>query len=164
MAMRCAPATGVMSGGSSISKTLGARERGLNDRRQLRFRSDLRQYSARRFRHANEKGAGFYLACCKTYSARRNISADDKVNIAFVGVGLQGRQNLKALAHQNVVVICDVHAGYGHVAKSLAKHPDAKRFTDYRKMLDQLDKQIDAVVVCTPEHSHALISLTTAGG
>jgi predicted dehydrogenase len=111
----------------------------------LRFRCDLRQYSARRFRHANEKGAGLYLACCKTYSARRNISADDKVNIAFVGVGLQGRQNLKALAHQNVVAICDVHAGYGHVAKSLAKHPDA-------------------VVVCTPDYSHAFISLTPAGG
>jgi predicted dehydrogenase len=80
----------------------------------------------------------------------------DKVNIAGIGVGGMGAANLNALASQNIVALCDVDHEYA--ANTFKTYPQAKRYTDYREMLDR-QKDIDAVVIATPDHTHAVISM-----
>ena len=79
-------------------------------------------------------------------------SPGEKLNLAFIGVGGRGRANLDALATQNVVALCDVDQK--RAGNAFDKYPRAKRFVDFRRMLDDMDKQIDAVVVSTPDHTH----------
>jgi predicted dehydrogenase len=80
-----------------------------------------------------------------------------KLNLAFVGIGGRGVTNLQSMDSENVVALCDVDEK--RAAASFGKHPAAKRFTDYRKMLDQLHKQLDGIVVSTPDHTHAVIAM-----
>jgi predicted dehydrogenase len=79
------------------------------------------------------------------------------LNLAFVGCGGRGFDNLSELSGENVVALCDVDDR--QAAKAFGLHPKARRFRDYRKMLDAMHKHIDAVVVSTPDHMHAPISL-----
>lgn len=88
--------------------------------------------------------------------ASRASSPSEKLNIALVGVGGRGAANLEAVASQNVVALCDVDDR--RAAGSYAKYPNVPKFADYRKMLDELDRQIDAVVISTPNHLHAPIA------
>jgi predicted dehydrogenase len=78
----------------------------------------------------------------------------DTLNIAGIGVGGMGRANLANITGQNIVALCDVDWNYA--AKTFIDYPNAKKYMDYRKMLDEMDKDIDAVVIATPDHTHAL--------
>jgi predicted dehydrogenase len=81
----------------------------------------------------------------------------DKVNIAGIGIGGMGFNNLRNLESQNIVALCDVDDSY---ADKVYQHfPNAKRYKDFRVMLDK-QKDIDAVVIATPDHTHALITIT----
>jgi predicted dehydrogenase len=86
--------------------------------------------------------------------AARPLPAGEKVNVAVVGVANRGRDNLSGVAKHNVVAVCDVDEKYLASARDLA--PNAKTYTDWRKMLEQND--IEAVVVATPDHNHAVIT------
>jgi predicted dehydrogenase len=97
-----------------------------------------------------------------------NLAPSDKANIAFIGIGNYGSVNLRELATQNIVAICDVDwrypsevPGKSTMAEVVAEnYPQAKRFDDWRIMLEQSDKSIDSVVVCGADHSHAAAALT----
>ncbi len=78
----------------------------------------------------------------------------DKLNIGCIGIGGQGGGNVDAVRGENLVALCDVDTR--RAARSLKKYPDVKQYRDFRKMLDEMDKQIDAVVVSTPDHTHAV--------
>jgi predicted dehydrogenase len=80
----------------------------------------------------------------------------EKLNIAGVGVGGMGKNNVRACASENIVALCDVDANYA--AKVFADYPQAKVYRDFRQMLDR-QKDIDAVIVATPDHTHAPIAL-----
>ncbi|MFZ1789941.1 MAG: Gfo/Idh/MocA family oxidoreductase [Saprospiraceae bacterium] len=83
-----------------------------------------------------------------------------KVRTAHIGVGGMGAEDLKSISsHPNVEVyaLCDVDAERLAQAKML--HPKAKTFADYRVMFDQIGKNIDAVIVSTPDHTHAPASM-----
>ncbi|HIQ20441.1 MAG TPA: Gfo/Idh/MocA family oxidoreductase [Planctomycetes bacterium] len=82
---------------------------------------------------------------------------NDRLNIAGIGVGGRGRANLEAVKSENIVALCDVDTRIA--ADTLKRFPSAQRFRDFRKMLDQMEKQIDAVVVSTPDHTHAVASM-----
>ena len=80
----------------------------------------------------------------------------DKLNIAGVGIGGMGFANLKNLESQNIVGLCDVDWKYSQ--RVFDYFPKAKKYYDYRKMYEELGKSIDAVVVATADHTHALIA------
>jgi predicted dehydrogenase len=84
-------------------------------------------------------------------------SANERLNIAAVGVGGMGKNNVKAVASENIVALCDVDEQYA--GPVFNEYPNAKKFRDYRKMLDQMDKQIDAVIIATPDHTHAVVAM-----
>jgi GFO/IDH/MocA oxidoreductase family protein len=84
-------------------------------------------------------------------------TASDKLNIAVVGCGGQGAENLHQVAGENLVAFCDVDEK--RAAEAFRKYPKVRRFRDYRKMLDAMHRQIDAVVVSIPDHMHAPVSL-----
>lgn len=81
------------------------------------------------------------------------IAPSDKLNIAGIGVGGVGRRNLANMKTENIVALCDVDWHYAD--KTFKDYPDAKRFKDWRVMFDEFGKSIDAVMVATPDHSHA---------
>ncbi|RME95258.1 MAG: gfo/Idh/MocA family oxidoreductase [Verrucomicrobia bacterium] len=86
-------------------------------------------------------------------------SPNERLNIAGIGVGSRGGADVNSMASegQNIVALCDVDSKYA--GKMFDKYPKARRFTDYRKMLDAMDKEIDAVVIGTPDHTHAVIAM-----
>jgi predicted dehydrogenase len=75
-----------------------------------------------------------------------------KVNIAVIGVGGQGQENWRECTNENVVALCDVSETAA--AEGFKKFPEAKRFKDFRVMFDKMAKEIDAVIVATPDHTH----------
>jgi predicted dehydrogenase len=87
----------------------------------------------------------------------RVLGANEKVNIAAVGIGNRGGGVLKSIDQTglvNVVALCDVALGSKHTVESEAKFSSAKKFTDFRQMFDKMENQFDAVLVCTPDFSH----------
>lgn len=85
-------------------------------------------------------------------------SANNRLNIAGIGVGGMGRGNLNAINKtENVVALCDVDWSYAK--GTFEQYPNAKKFKDYRVMLDEMGKDIDAVIIATPDHTHAVIAM-----
>jgi len=80
----------------------------------------------------------------------------EKLNIAGVGAGGMGRSNIKACSGENIVALCDVDDE--RAAETYKLHPNAKKYRDFRKMLEK-QKDIDAVIVATPDHTHATIAM-----
>jgi len=80
-----------------------------------------------------------------------------KLNVAGIGVGGMGGNNVKKCAEvANIVALCDIDSNYA--AHTFKEHPGAKVYADYREMLDK-QKDVDAVVVATPDHTHAPIAM-----
>ena len=78
----------------------------------------------------------------------------DALNIAGIGVGGMGAANLGNITGQNIVALADVDWKYA--AGTFNRYPKAKKYKDYRKMFDDMSKDIDAVVIATPDHTHAI--------
>jgi len=90
-------------------------------------------------------------------AAVSKVSANSKVNLACVGIGNRGAavvEGLMKTGHANLVALCDVDMGASQTQKILKKYPDVPRFQDFRRMLDKMGREIDAVSVATPDHSH----------
>ncbi len=81
-------------------------------------------------------------------------SPNNKLNIALIGVWGRGLAFYDSIEKENVVALCDVNEAF--FADALKRFPGAKTYTDWRKCLDQ--KDLDAVVICTPDHHHAFIA------
>lgn len=81
---------------------------------------------------------------------------ESKLNIAVIGAGGRGSEDLQQLDDENIVALCDVDQE--RAAGSFKKYPNAKRYTDFRVMLEK-EKGIEAVVVATPDHTHAVAAM-----
>ena len=97
--------------------------------------------------------AGFSIIPRHAVAGLGHIAPSDKLNIAGIGVGGKGKANLRNMVGQNIVALCDVDWKYAKPV--FDEYPNAKQWKDYRKMLDE-QKDIDAVVIATPDHTHAL--------
>lgn len=96
----------------------------------------------------------------RTNTARvvpKKISPNEKLNIAGIGVGGMGGCDIDNLKGENIVALCDVDDA--HAGKTFDRYPQAKKYRDFRVMLEK-QKDIDAVVVGTPDHLHAIVSMT----
>src|SRR5688500_18763236 len=87
-----------------------------------------------------------------------NAPAKERLRLAFIGVGGRGGANLRELTSQGdeVVALCDVDQR--HLDRAAAQHPSAKTFRDFRQLYET-SQDFDAVVVSTPEHTHAYATL-----
>ncbi len=96
-------------------------------------------------------------------SWKRVLGANEKLNIASVGTGGKGWSDLMGVAaspHVNVAALCDIDESQAHLGRAAEKFPAAKRFFDYRKLLDDVNsKAFDGILVSTPDHMHAPIAL-----
>ncbi|MAD80237.1 MAG: oxidoreductase [Planctomycetaceae bacterium] len=146
------------------------------------------QWNRRRFLHT-ASGAAAGLVILSDSRSVWGYHANEKLNVAIIGAGGMGAWNLAHIAGENVeflsgmrikpasrpemdgeniVALCDVDERSKATSapgrrnppgEALARYGQAKKFHDYRKMLDKLDRQIDAVVVSTPDHNHAPASV-----
>ncbi len=88
----------------------------------------------------------------------RVVPPSERLNIACIGVGGMGGSDVQSVSSENIVALCDVDWSK-HTVGSFEKHPGAKKYRDFRKMLDAEDKNIDAVTVSTPDHIHAVAAM-----
>ncbi|MEI8043445.1 MAG: Gfo/Idh/MocA family oxidoreductase [Verrucomicrobiota bacterium] len=82
--------------------------------------------------------------------------ANSKLNVAAIGISGRGRANHSAVAKlgENIVALCDVDQD--GAARDFKTYPQAKPFKDFRRMFDEMGKSMDAVIVSTPDHTHAV--------
>ena len=91
------------------------------------------------------------ITILKSGSAR-TFSANEKLNIVSVGAGGQAAGDIRSVASENIIGLADVD--WNRAAGAFKRYPKARQFKDYRVMLEEMDKQIDAVIVGTPDHHH----------
>lgn len=99
--------------------------------------------------------AGFTIVSSNVLGKKfGHIAPSDKLQIAGIGVGGMGRRNLANMKTENIVALCDVDWKYAK--KTFDDYPKAQKFQDWREMFDKMGNSIDAVMVATPDHSHAV--------
>src|SRR5437867_9573460 len=109
-------------------------------------------------RATGTSAAVFTIAPRHVIAGSRETPPSEKLNIAGIGCGGMGEGDINAVArNNNIVALCDVDSV--RAAKTLQKFPEAKHFTDFRKMFDAMEKRIDAVTVATPDHCHAVAAM-----
>ena len=104
--------------------------------------------------------AAFAVVPRHVLGGRAVAAPSKKLNIAGIGIGGVGRSFLRGCAAEEtarIAFLCDVDHEYAKPV--FEEYPEAKRYRDYREMLDKEADNIDAVLVATPDHSHACISM-----
>ncbi|MDR2845303.1 MAG: Gfo/Idh/MocA family oxidoreductase [Puniceicoccales bacterium] len=91
---------------------------------------------------------------------RGENAPSNRLNVAAIGVAGQGRSDTNGVAGAgaNIFALCDVDSK--RLAEANKKHPNAKAFADYRELFDKHEKDIDAVIVSTPDHTHFTVAYT----
>ncbi|HTL57048.1 MAG TPA: Gfo/Idh/MocA family oxidoreductase [Candidatus Limnocylindrales bacterium] len=102
-------------------------------------------------------GVGVWLGSIAI--SRGANSPNNKLNIGIIGVAHQGNYDLSNVTSENIVALCDVDDSY--LADTSKKFPGAKTYNDFRRLLDQ--KEIEAVVIATPDHTHAVATVAALG-
>jgi predicted dehydrogenase len=100
--------------------------------------------------------AAFTIVPNHVLGGRGGQSPSDKLNIACVGIGGMGQSNMRRCATENIVALCDIDDDYA--APVYKQYPKATKHHDFREMLEK-QKDIDAVIIATPDHTHAVIGM-----
>ena len=117
-----------------------------------------KQISRRRFIGLTATTAGMFTVIPSyAVSGLGHIAPSDKLNIAGIGVGGKGNTNLNNMKSENIVALCDIDQQYAK--RTYDSFPGAKQYADYRKMFDEMGKSIDAVLIATPDHTHAVCAM-----
>ncbi|MGO8746554.1 MAG: Gfo/Idh/MocA family protein [Thermoguttaceae bacterium] len=106
--------------------------------------------------HAAVAAATISIVPRHVLGGQGNTPPSEKLNIAGIGIGGMGGHNLSQCASENIVALCDVDSAVA--ANTFKQYPRAKRYKDFRVMLDR-QKDFDAAIVATPDHSHAVIAM-----
>ena len=117
-------------------------------------------------KHSAVAAGGFMIVPRYVLGGAGYTAPSDRLNIAAIGAGGKGDSNIRAAVlwdkdtetfQENLVALCDVDDV--HAKKSYDRFPKAKRFKDFRVMLQEMGKDIDAVIISTPDNTHALAAL-----
>ncbi|VTS02977.1 Gfo/Idh/MocA family protein [Tuwongella immobilis] len=100
--------------------------------------------------------ASAWLLQDELVTAAERKSPNEKLNIGLIGAGGKGEANRDGVASENIVALCDVDDN--RAANSFRKYPKAARYRDFRQMLEK--EKLDAVVVSTPDHTHAIAAIS----
>jgi predicted dehydrogenase len=112
----------------------------------------------RRFlKTAGTAAAGFMIVPRHVLGGVGYTAPSDLVNVAAIGAGGKGGGNIRDVLGQNIVALCDVDDKMAADARTA--YPKASYHRDFRKMLDERGKDIDAVIISTPDHTHAIAGL-----
>jgi len=102
--------------------------------------------------------AAFFVVPRHVVAGARANPPSDRLNIAGIGAGGRGGRDINGVAKgNNIVALCDVDDR--RAGGTYRRFPKAKKFRDFRKLFDQMENHIDAVVVGTPDHTHAVIAM-----
>ncbi len=103
--------------------------------------------------------ATFTIVPRRVLGGSGQVPPSERLNVAKVGCGGMGHSDLRTVSRLgcNIVAMCDVDER--HAAKAYGEFPDPPKYRDFRVMLEELDDSIDAVVVSTPDHTHAVASM-----
>jgi len=112
-----------------------------------------RRFNRRQFITRSAAATGAFLVAIPARSQKLSPSA--RLNIGMIGVANRAGDDLKEVSSENIVALCDIDDRYLDAAKQ--KYPRAKTYNDFRRLLDQGD--IDAIVVGTPDHTHAVAAV-----
>jgi predicted dehydrogenase len=123
-----------------------------------RRKASMTRFSRRSFVKAGAAASVFPWLSRRAQAARPAAARGERLRLAFIGAGGRADANLGGLAGAHeVAALCDVDEA--RAAANFQKFPAARRFTDFRRMLDAMEKEIDAVVVSTPDHTHAVAAM-----
>jgi predicted dehydrogenase len=116
------------------------------------------QLTRRQFLGTTAAIAAFSVVPRHVVAGSRQLAPSDKMNIGSVGVGgMQGGSDVWNVSSENIYAICDVDENF--LNKSAEKYPNAKKYRDFREMLDKEYKNLDGVTVTIPDHMHASVAL-----
>jgi len=101
---------------------------------------------------AGAAGVGFWITGRQSVYAQEK-GPNAKLNVACIGTGGRGYASVEGCAKENIVALCDIDEN--RLNKAGEKFKDARKYFDYRVMLEKEEKNIDAVTVGTPDHHHA---------
>ena len=134
---------------------------GRPDHRRTIMKKSNSNVSRRRFMGTAGAATLFHIVPSTVLAGRGHTPPSEKLNIAAIGAGGRAASCINGVSSENIIALTDVDDR--RAAKTFGKYPDAKRYRDYRKMLDEMDCQIDAVVVGTPDHTHAVAVMNAIG-
>jgi len=113
--------------------------------------------SRRSFVESGAAAAAFTIVPRHVLGGRGFTAPSDKLNIACIGVGGMGKNDVEGVSGENIYALCDVDQKAAE--ESFRAQPKAKRYVDFREMLDREQRNIDAVTVSTPDHAHAAAAM-----
>ncbi len=111
----------------------------------------MKSHTSRRQFLRNTAWSGIGIWVLGRRAAGQSRSPNEKLNIGIIGVNHRGKANTRSVSSENIAALCDVDERY--LAEAAKEHPKAKTYVDWRKLVEQ--KDLDAVVVSTTDHTHA---------
>ena len=113
--------------------------------------------SRREFLGTTAAAGAFTILPSGIISRAGRLAPSDKLNVACIGVGGQGWSDVRGMSGENIYAMCDVDDRSAD--RAYKAFPNAKRYKDYREMIDKESKNIDAVTITVPDHSHAAAAM-----
>lgn len=112
----------------------------------------MTSYTRRDFLKKSALSAGVAYTIPHFAIGQSGGSPNNKLNMAVIGAGGMGNYAVRASANENLVALCDVDQKRAH--RAFRDYPNVRRFEDFRVMFDKMGKEIDAVCISTPDHTH----------
>jgi predicted dehydrogenase len=116
-----------------------------------------KRISRRDFIGVAAAAAAFTIVPRRVLGGPHYTPPSEKLNIACIGIGGMGANDVEQVRTENIIALCDVD--WKHAANTFEKFPTVKRYRDLRQMLEAEDKKIDAVTVSTPDNTHAIAAM-----
>src|ERR1039458_2417658 len=134
-------------------------ERNLEERRAMKEQmKNKTQLTRREFLGTTAALAAFSIVPRHVLARSGQPAPGEKMNIGCVGVGgMQGGNDVQSVSSQNIYALCDVDES--QLNKTAAQYPNAKRYRDFREMLDKEQKNLHGITITIPDHMHASVAL-----